>query len=204
LHRFRWKSFFHLESSYRFQAGSIFLTLPEGLQETANEDDKECHQHVWHEKRKHSLVDEIVAIALSATQIPLSIFTNLFHKRFQKYSMLESTLEILQQFYIQMETEPHDFLLFPGDFSLNTLRCMRCCKPVTVAGSIGETLLHAPTTMLYHWNIIRFHNEQHHRELMLTPLLFTSYENYLGSSKKNQASLNWIEKFGCLKPTKNG
>ncbi len=39
---------------------------------------------------------------------------------------------------------------------------------------------------------------------MLTPLLLTSYENYLQSSKKFQASLNWIEKFGCLKPTKNG
>jgi hypothetical protein len=117
--------------------------------------------------------------------------------------MLESTLEILQQFSIQMEIEPHDFLLFPGDSSLYILRCMRCCKPVTVAGSIGETLLHAPTAMLYHWNIIQFHNEQHHRELMLTPLLFTYYENYLQSSKSFQVSLNWIEKFGCLKPTKN-
>ncbi len=76
-----------------------------------------------------------------------------------------------------METEPHDFLLFPGDSSLYTLRCMKCCKPVTVAGSIGETLLHAPTAMLYHWNIVQFNNKQNHRELMLTPLLFTSYEN---------------------------
>ncbi len=107
-------------------------------------------------------------------------------------------------FYIQMETEPHDFLLFPGDSALYTLRCMRCRKPVTVAGSIGETLLHALTSMLYHWNIIRFHNEQNHREFMLTPLLFTSYENYLQTSKSSQVSLNWIEKFGCLKPTKNG
>ncbi len=81
---------------------------------------------------------------------------------------------------------------------------MRYRKPVTVAGSIGEILLHAPTAMLYHWNIIQFHNEQNHRELNLTPLLFTSYEDYLQSSKKNQVSLNWIEKFGCLKPTKNG
>ena len=48
----------------------FLLTLPEGLPETANEDDKECHQHVWHKKRKHSLVDQIVGIALSATQIP--------------------------------------------------------------------------------------------------------------------------------------
>ncbi len=43
-----------------------------------------------------------------------------------------------------METEPRDFLLFPGDSSLCTLRCMRCGKPVTVAGSIGETQLHDP------------------------------------------------------------
>jgi hypothetical protein len=203
LHRFRWKSIFHLESSYRFQAGSFLLPLPEGLSETANKD-KEFDQHVWDEKRKHRLIVEVVVIALSETQIPLSIFTNLFHKRFQKHSMLESMLEILQQFYIQMETEPHDLLLFPGDSSLYTLRCMRCCKPVTVAGSIGETLLHAPTAMLYHWNIIQFHNKQNHRQLMLMPLLFTSYDIYLGSSKSFQVHLNWIEKFCFKKPTKYG
>jgi hypothetical protein len=130
----------------------------------------------------HSLIDEIVDIELSETQIPLSIFTNLFHKRFEKHSMLESTLEILQQFYIQMETEPHDFFLFPGDSALYTLQCMRCHKPVTYYGSIGETLFHAPTAMLYLWDIIQFNNEQNHRESMLMPLLFTSYENYLRSS----------------------
>jgi hypothetical protein len=110
-------------------------TLPEGLSETANKD-KVFDQHVWteNEKSKHPLINEIVAIALFATQSPLSIFTNLFHKMFEKHSMLESTLEILQQFYIQMETEPHDFLLCPGDSSLYTLRCMRCGKRVTVAG----------------------------------------------------------------------
>ncbi len=74
-------------------------------------------QHVWNDKSKHCFIDDVVDIALSATQIPLSIFTNLFHQRFEKHSMLESTLELLQQFYIQMETEPHDFLLFPGEYS---------------------------------------------------------------------------------------
>jgi hypothetical protein len=69
-------------------------TLPEGLLETANKD-KEFDQHVWNKKCKHRFIDEKVDIALSATQIPLSIFTNLFHKRLQKHSMLESTLEIL-------------------------------------------------------------------------------------------------------------
>ena len=39
---------------------------------------------------------------------------------------------------------------------------------------------------------------------MLTQLLFTSYDNYLRSSKSFQVHLNWIEKFGCQKPTKYG
>jgi hypothetical protein len=39
---------------------------------------------------------------------------------------------------------------------------------------------------------------------MLTPLLFTSYDNYLRSSKSFQVHLNWIEKFGCQKLTKYG
>jgi hypothetical protein len=79
----------------------FLLTLPEGLSETANKD-AEFDQHLGNENKKckHGFINEIVAIALSATQIPLSIFTNLFHKRFEKHSMLESTLEILQQFYI--------------------------------------------------------------------------------------------------------
>ncbi len=95
-----------------------------------------------------------------------------------------------------MEMEPDDFHLFPGDSSLYTLRCVRCRKPVTVADSIGRTLLHAPAAMLYHWNMIQFHDKQNHRESMLIPLLFTSYDNYLRSSKSFQVHLNWIEKFG--------
>jgi hypothetical protein len=111
-------------------------------------------------------------------------------------------LEILQQFYIQMEIEPHDFLLFSGDSSLYTLRCMRCPQPVLLESSIGETLLHAPTAILYHWNMIKFHDKQNHRESMLMPLLFTSHDNYLRSLKSCQRDLNWIEKFGCQKSTK--
>jgi hypothetical protein len=137
------------------------LTFPDGTSETAKKD-KVFDHHVWNEKSKHCLINEIVDIALSATQILLSMFTNVFHKRFEKHSILELMLELLQQFYIQMETEPHDFLLFPGDSSLDTLRCMRCCQPVPLNGSIRQTLLHAPTAMLYHWNMIQFYDEQNH------------------------------------------
>ncbi len=78
-----------------------------------------------------------------------------------------------------METEPHDFLLCPGDLSLYTLRCMRCRKPVTLYGSTKQTLLHAHTAMFNDWTMIQFHDKQNHRESMLIPLLFTSYDNYL-------------------------
>jgi hypothetical protein len=51
--------------------------------------------------------------------------------------MLESMLEILQQFYIRLETEPDDFHLFPGDLSTYTLRCIRCGQHV--CEHIGDT-----------------------------------------------------------------
>ncbi len=112
-------------------------------------------------------------------------------------------LEMLQQFYIQMETQSDEFHLFAGDLSTYTLRCKRCGQHVTLHGSIGETLFHAPAAMLYHWTIP--HDEQIHRESMLMPLLFASHENYVRSSKSFQEGLNWMEDLNiCQKPTKNG
>jgi hypothetical protein len=53
--------------------------------------------------------------------------------------------------------------------------------------------------------MIEPHGKQIHRELMLRPLIFTSYENYLQSSQSFQEDLNWIEGLKiCQKPTKYG
>ncbi len=176
--------------------------LHEGLSETANKGEI-FDQQILRQKSKHQFLEDIGDIALFATQIPLSIFTNLFHQRFEKHSMLESMLEILQHFYIQMESEPHEFSDYPGDLSTYTLRCIRCGKPVTLAGSIEKTLFHAPAAMLYHWNMIQSHDNQNDRESMLMPLLFTSYDNYLQLSKSFQESLKWMEDLkNCQKPTK--
>jgi hypothetical protein len=68
--------------------------LFEGLSGTANKG-KISDQHLLNEKSKDHFIDEIVDIALFATQIPLSIFLNLFHQRFEKHLMLESMLEVL-------------------------------------------------------------------------------------------------------------
>jgi hypothetical protein len=85
--------------------------LQEGLSETANKGDF-FDQHLLNKKNKKHFLDEIACIALFATQITLPIFTNLFKQRFEKHPMLESTLEILQQFYIQMEAKSDEFHLF--------------------------------------------------------------------------------------------
>ena len=139
--------------------------------------------HMLNEESKHQFIEDIGDIGLFATQIALSIFTNLFHQRFEKHPMLESTLEILQQFYIQeVETQSDEFHLFAGDLSTYTLRCKRCGQRVTHNGSIGDTLFHAPPAMLYHWNMIEPNDEQIHRLSMLMPLLFASYDNYVQSS----------------------
>ncbi len=114
-------------------------------------------------------------------------------------------LEILQQFYIQVDSQSDEFHLFAGDLSTYTLRCKRCGQHVTLHGSIGEILYHAPAVMLYHWNMIEPHDEQIHRESMLMPLLFASYENYVQSSKSFQEGWNWMEDLNiCQTPAKYG
>ncbi len=53
--------------------------------------------------------------------------------------------------------------------------------------------------------MIEPHDEQIHSELMLMPLLFASYENYVRSSKSFQKGWNWMEDLNiCQKPTKYG
>jgi hypothetical protein len=175
-------------------------SLQEGLSETANKG-KNFDQQMWHQKSKIQFIDEIMGIALFATQIPLSILTNLFKQRFEKHSMLESMLEILQLFYIQMETQSDEFHLFTGDFSTYTLLCMRCGQHVTLHDSIGDTLFHAPAAMLYYWNMIEPNDEQIHRESMLMPLLFATYENYVQSSKSFKEGLSWMEDLNICQKT---
>ncbi len=91
---------------------------------------------------------------MSATIIPLSLFTNLFTKKFPKHGYLESTHELIQQVYIEMKTKPGQCCLFPGDLSIYSLKCIRCRRSITAPGSIGETLYHAPIAMLHHWDMI--------------------------------------------------
>ncbi len=71
-----------------FRLDDYLSRLHEGLSETANKGDL-FDQQMLHQKSKRKFIEDIGDIALFATQIPLSIFTNLFHQRFEKHSMLE-------------------------------------------------------------------------------------------------------------------
>jgi hypothetical protein len=45
--------------------------------------------------------------------------------RFTEHRFLESTLELLQQFYLQTKSIAHDYNVFPGDQLKFCLRCLR-------------------------------------------------------------------------------
>jgi hypothetical protein len=76
-------------------------------------------------EKKEVIIKRVWVIAVSATTIPLSILTNLFHQRFSKHVYLESTLEILQQFYIEMNSNHEHYCVIPGDLCKYTLKCVR-------------------------------------------------------------------------------
>ena len=85
-------------------------------------------QILLNSKTRDSVIEEVWEFARKATIIPFSIFTSMFHQRFKEYRFLESTLELLQQFYIQVESVAQDYKVFSGDQSTFSLKCFCCGK----------------------------------------------------------------------------
>jgi hypothetical protein len=52
--------------------------------------------------------------ARKVTIISFSIFMSMFHLGFTEHILLESTLELLQQFYLQVQYIAYDYKVFPG------------------------------------------------------------------------------------------
>jgi hypothetical protein len=75
-------------------------------------------------KTSHTVIEEVREFASKATIIPFSIFTSKFHQRFMEHRFLESTLELLQQFYLQVEFIAHDYKVFPRDQLNFSLKCL--------------------------------------------------------------------------------
>jgi hypothetical protein len=74
------------------------------------------------QKTRKTVTEEVWEFASKATIIPFSVYMSMFHQHVTEHRFLESTLELLQQFYLQVESIAHDYKVFPGDhskFSLN-------------------------------------------------------------------------------------
>jgi hypothetical protein len=71
-----------------------------------------------------TVADEEWECARKVTIIPFSIFTSMFHQCFLEHRFLESTLELLQQFYLQVESIALDYNVFTGDLLKFSLICL--------------------------------------------------------------------------------
>ena len=80
-------------------------------------------QHFENASTMKTIVLKIKKFATLATVIPLSLFASVIHERFKKHKFLESSLELIQQFTLQLQCEPEEYSLFPGDGAFYKLVC---------------------------------------------------------------------------------
>jgi hypothetical protein len=104
----------------------------------------------------------ICVIAKEATKNPLAIFTDLFHHPFKKKNDLESTLELLQQFYIKLVDHSKSFKIWVGDLHKYCLHCTRCHRAITRPDYIHCIMEKAPIAMLWHMGMASGINDYHH------------------------------------------
>ncbi len=133
-------------------------------------------------KTMDTVTEEVWEFASKATIIPFSIFTSMFHQHFTEHRFLESTLELLQQFYLQVKSIAHDYKVFPGDQSKFCLKCLHCGKN-TPTESIGKLLFIAPMAICHHLKILTSIPPVNDSLLVFKniPVLFTSTKKYSSS-----------------------
>jgi hypothetical protein len=139
-----------------------------------------------HPATTNNLAEFLTETAVGTTTIPLNLFTNLCVKRFPKHSLLESTLEILQQFEINLESHEEFFYLVMGDCSKYSINCVRCKTRITACGSIAETLFHAPTAMLLHLGMIPNFEVLDESGLKAMPLLFIGLDSFARTKNSHE------------------
>ncbi len=108
---------------------------------------------------------------------------SMFHQHFTEHRFLESTLELLQQFYIQVESIAHDYKVFPEDQSKFSLKCLCCGKKITPTELLGKLLFMAPMAISHHLKMLSSISLVNDSPLVLKnmPVLFTSMKNYSAS-----------------------
>jgi hypothetical protein len=128
---------------------AITIQSPEKYLKTFHTPPLDIHQisSIWDQilcnpKTMVPVAEEVWECARKVTIIPFSTFTSMFHQRFPEHRFLESTLELLQQFYLQVESIALDYKVFPGDQLKFSLICF-CCRTKNNSYKIDwETSIH--------------------------------------------------------------
>ncbi len=144
-----------------------------------------------------TVAEEVWECARKVTIISFSIFMSMFHQRFTEHRFLESTLELLQQFYLQVESIAHDYKVFPGDQSKFSLKCLCCGKKFTPTELLWKLLFMAPMAFCHYLKIlssIPLVND--------SPLIFKNMPVLFTSTKKNHQKVCFTKLF--MKQAKRG
>jgi hypothetical protein len=142
-------------------------------------------QILCNSKTMVTATEEVWECARKETIIPFSIFTSMFHQHFLEHIFLEATLELLQQFYLQVKSIALDCKLFPRDQSKFSLICLCCGKKITLTTLIGKLLFMAPMAICHHLKILSSIPLVNDSPLILRnmPVLFASTKNYSASKR---------------------
>ncbi len=134
-------------------------------------------------KTMDTIAEKLWECARKVSIIPSSIFMSMFHQHFTEHRFLESTLELLQQFIIQVESIAHDYKVFPWDQSKFSLKCLHCGKKIFPTELLGKLLFMAPMAISHHLKMLSSISPVNDSPLVLKnmPVLFTSMKNYSAS-----------------------
>jgi hypothetical protein len=104
---------------------------------------------------------------------------------FQEIRFLESTLELLQQFYLQTKSIAQGYKLFHGDLLKFSLKCLHCGKRITPSETLGKVLFIAPVAISHHLKILLSVSVVNDSPSIFKnmPVLFTLARNYSASEK---------------------
>jgi hypothetical protein len=101
-----------------------------------------------------TVAEELWECARKVSIIPFSIFMTMFHQHFTEHRFLESTLELLQQFYIQVESIVHMIIRYFLGINPSSLSSVFVVRKNTPTELLGKLLFMAPMAISHHLKML--------------------------------------------------
>ncbi len=158
-----------------------FYTPPLDIEQISSIWDQLLHNG----KTKDIVYDDVWRFAITATIIPLSIFTSMFHQRFKNTDSLNQLWNFYSSFIFKLESIPQDYNFFPGDIPKFCLKCLCCGKRITPFESPRKILFIEPMAISHHLKILSSVSVELDSIMIFKnlPVLFMSMTNYWASEE---------------------